>query len=159
LELPAGVHAWKVGSNAAKVPLSDSSLDGMTLHCTFEPFEGSADSDFVREPARLLKPGGKTVILPLYVNLSWTNITGETKESICNAIHFDGAASYWCIIPEWRNCFGRHYSAQALLDRVLTVAIRCGLKVQLLRVADFDQIHPDLWLKWVLILEKPDTKS
>jgi hypothetical protein len=66
LELPTGVHGWNVGSNAAEIPLPDSSIDVMTLHCTFEHFEGDADSRFIRESARLLKTGGKAVILPLY---------------------------------------------------------------------------------------------
>ncbi len=154
LELPTGVHEWRVGSNAARIPVADSSLDGMTLHCTFEHFEGNADSGFVRECARLLKPAGKTVILPLYVNLNWTNVTGETDRAKRDTIEFDSAASYWCVIPEWRNRFGRHYSALALLDRVLDVAVECGLEVELLKIVNFEQVHPSLWLRWALVLRK-----
>jgi SAM-dependent methyltransferase len=152
LELPAGVHGWKVGSNAARIPLPDSSLDGMTLHCTFEHFEGEADSRFICECARLLKPGGKAVILPL-------NVSGKTDQAIRDTIEFDSAANYWCVIPEWRNRFGRHYSALALLDRVLDVAIGYGLEVEILRVINFDQVHPNLWLRWVLVLRKPRLKT
>jgi hypothetical protein len=154
LELPAGIAGWNVGGNAAEIPLPDSSLDGMTLHCTFEHFEGNADSAFIRECARLLKPGGKTVILPLYVNTNWTNITGETDAAQRSSIGCDGSASYWCVIPEWQNRFGRHYSAQALLDRVLDVAVGCGLQVEIFRVRNFGQIHPNLWLRWVLVLQR-----
>ncbi len=159
LELPGGVHTWRVGSNAARIPLPDSSLDGMTLHCTFEHFEGNADTAFVRECARLLRPAAKTVILPLYVNLNWTNVTGETDQAKRDTIKFDGDASYWCVIPEWRNRFGRHYSSRALLDRVLNVAIECGLKVELLRIVNFEQVHPSLWLRWALVLEKPEPRA
>jgi hypothetical protein len=154
LELPSGVHGWNVGSNAAQIPLSDSSLDGITLHCTLEHFERDADSQFVRECARLLKIGGKAVILPLYVNLHWTNITGETDDAQRKSIAFDDAASYFCVIPEWHNRFGRHYSAAALLDRVLQVAASSELTVELLRVINFERVHPDLWLKWILVLER-----
>jgi hypothetical protein len=154
LELPAGVHEWNVGSNAANIPLPDSSLDGMTLHCTFEHFQGYADSQFIRECARLLKRGGKAAILPLYVNLHWTNVTGETDETKRCTIEFDDSASYFCVIPEWHNRFGRHYSAQSLLDRVLGVAISSGLTVQLFRVINFEMIDPGLWLKWIMVLEK-----
>jgi len=154
LEMPPGVHGWNVGSNAAEIPLPASSLDAITLHCTFEHFEGDADSRFICECARLLKPGGKAAILPLYVNLNWTNITGETDEVQRERIGFDGGASFWCVIPEWRNRFGRHYSARALLDRVLEVAVSCGLTVELLRVINFEMIHPELWLKWIMVLER-----
>jgi hypothetical protein len=155
LELASGVHEWRIGSNAARIPLPDSSVNGMTLHCTFEHFEGAADSEFVRECARLLRPAGKTVILPLYVNLNWTNVTGETNQAERGTIEFDSAADYWCVIPEWKNRFGRHYSVAALLDRVLGVAIECGLTVNLRRIVNFEQIHPSLWLRWALVLEKP----
>jgi hypothetical protein len=155
LALAEGIDGWKIGSNAAKIPLPDSSLDGMTLHCTFEHFEGNADSAFIRECARLLKPGTKTVILPLYVNVNWTNVTGEIDAAKRDSIEFDGSASYWCVIPEWRNRFGRHYSAEALVDRVLDVALSIGLQVEMLRVINFHRFHPGLWLRWVLILERP----
>jgi hypothetical protein len=156
LELPAGVHGWNVGSNAAEIPLPNSSVDAMTLHCTFEHFEGDADSQFIGECARLLKTGGKAVILPLYVNSHWTNITGETDEAKRKTIEFDDSASYFCVIPEWHNRFGRHYSATSLLDRVLAVAVSLGLTVELLRVINFERVHPELWLKWIMVLEKPN---
>jgi SAM-dependent methyltransferase len=159
LEMPTGVHGWNVGSNAAQVPLPASSLDAITLHCTFEHFEGEADSRFIYECARLLKPGGKAVILPLYVNLNWTNITGETDEVEREKIGFDSRATFWCVIPEWRNRFGRHYSAKALLDRVLGVAAECALEIEMFRVLNLDLVHPGLWLKWALTFVKPSRKK
>jgi Methyltransferase domain len=155
LALPVGVNGWNIGSNAAQIPLPDSSLDGMTLHCTFEHFEKDSDSRFIQECARLLKAGGKTIILPLYVNKYWTNITGDTDEASRSTIGFDSSANYWCVIPEWHNRFGRHYSGRALLDRVLEVGINCGLELQMRRVINFEKVHPGLWLKWVLVLQKP----
>ena len=135
LELPPGVHGWKIGSNAASIPLLGQVLDGMTLHCTFEHFEGDADTAFIRECARLLKPGGRVVILPTYVAREWTNVTGEISETVRSTIQFDRDAKYWSVIPEWKNRFGRHYSPVALHDRVLAPAVRAGLIPQLYRVA------------------------
>jgi hypothetical protein len=154
LELPPGVRGWKVGSNAASIPLSDQVLDGMTLHCTFEHFEGDADTGFVRECARLLKPGGKVVILPTYVACEWTNVTGETTETGRSTIQFDPDAKFWCVIPEWKNRFGRHYSPWALHERVLAPAVRAGLTLQLYRVREYEKVHSDLWLRWILVLTK-----
>jgi hypothetical protein len=77
LEVPAGVNEWKVGSNAADIPLPNSSVDALTLHRTFERFEVHADSGFIRECERLLKPGEKTIILPPYVNSNWTKSQGR----------------------------------------------------------------------------------
>jgi SAM-dependent methyltransferase len=154
LELPPGIRAWKIGSNAASIPLQDQTLDGMTLHCTFEHFEGDADTAFVRECARLLKPGGKVVILPTYVANEWSNVTGEISETKRSTIQFDPEAKYWSVIPEWKNRFGRHYSPEALHGRVLTPALRAGLIPQLYRVREHEKVHPDLWLRWILLLSK-----
>jgi SAM-dependent methyltransferase len=154
LDLPPGVHGWRVGSNAANIPLEGRTLDGMTLHCTFEHFEGGADTAFVGECARLLKPGGKAVILPTYVARDWTNVTGETRETGRSAIQFDLDAKYWSVIPEWKNRFGRHYSPDALHRRVLAPAIRAGLNPLLYRVREYEKVHPDLWLRWILVLSK-----
>jgi hypothetical protein len=55
LEYPKGVHSDRIGSSADATPLPDRSVDFMTLRCTFEHFEGNADTGFMRECARLLK--------------------------------------------------------------------------------------------------------
>jgi hypothetical protein len=155
LEYPAGVHGWKVGSSAAQIPLPDASVDFMTLHCTFEHFEGSADTGFVQECARLLRPGGRVIILPLYLNANHCNVTGEIDPDRRTGIGFDRDASHHCLIPEWQNRFGRHYSPSALIERVLQPAAALGLNRRLLRVSHWDEIDPRLWLRWILVLQKP----
>ena len=150
-----GVHGDQIGSSADAIPLPDASVDFMTLHCTFEHFEGRADSGFVAECARLLKPGGQVVILPLYVNANYCNITGEDDPRQRDTIDFDPDASYYCLIPEWQNRFGRHYSAGALIERVLGPAARAGLEYDLYRTKHWESIHPQLWLRWILVLRKP----
>lgn len=154
LAYPPGLHGDQVGSSADEIPLPDASVDFMTLHCTYEHFEGAADTGFVRESARLLRPGGRTVILPLYLNRNHCNVTGETDPTIISQIGWDGEASYRCAIPEWQNRFGRHYSATAFLRRVYEPAAGLGLKVRLLQVQNWELIHPKLWLRWVLVLER-----
>lgn len=155
LEYPAGVNGDRIGSNADAIPLPAGSVDGMTLHCTFEHFEQQADTGFVQECARLLKPGGRTVILPLYLNRNHCNVTGETDEKKRETFGWDAEAEHFCVIPEWQNRFGRHYSAEAFLQRVHGPAKAAGLQPRLIRVQHWDSIHPLLWLRWVLVLEQP----
>jgi hypothetical protein len=104
---------------------------------------------------RLLKPGGQTVILPLYLNANYCNITGETDPAIRQGIGFDAGASFHCVIPEWHNRFGRHYSPAALLERVILPARAAGLQPRLLRCHGQESVDPLLWLRWVLILQQP----
>lgn len=155
LEYPAGVHGDRIGSSADAIPLPDRSVDFMTLHCTFEHFEGRADTGFVRECARLLKPGGQTVILPLYLNANYCNVTGEVDPVVRQGIGFDPDTKFHCIIPEWRNRFGRHYSPAALNERVILPARAAGLQSRLLRCHGWEGVDPLLWLRWILILQQP----
>ena len=157
LVYPSGVHGDQVGSSAADIPLPDASVDFMMLHCTFEHFEGYADTAYVKECARLLKPGGRTVILPLYLNANHCNITGETDDVVCDTIDFDDDAQYYCRIPQWQNRFGRHYSPSALMQRVISPARESGLIPRLFRCRELDKIDSRLLLRWVLVLEQPSS--
>ncbi|QJR16492.1 methyltransferase domain-containing protein [Usitatibacter palustris] len=157
LSYPAGVHGDRVGSSADSIPLADGSVDFMTLHCTFEHFEGHADSGFVAECARLLGPSGRVVILPLYLNATHCNVTGITDPSARAQVTWDPDAEYFCEIPEWQNRFGRHYSVRAVLDRVIAPAWRAGLHVRLVKVVNWSAVDPNLWLRWMLILERAPT--
>jgi hypothetical protein len=52
LDYPAGINGNRIGGSAASMPIPDNFADAMTLHCSFEHFEGDADTGFVREAAR-----------------------------------------------------------------------------------------------------------
>jgi hypothetical protein len=154
LAYPSGLNGYRIGCNAASIPLPDRSVDLMTLHCTFEHFEGTADTAYVRECARLLRPGGATVILPLYLNLHHVNITGEADPNRRAQIGWDLDATWHCVVPEWQNRFGRHYSPAALVARVLQPASAAGLQVRVLRVRGIEALDARLWCKWILILAR-----
>jgi SAM-dependent methyltransferase len=155
LEYPTGIEGTRIGSSADQIPLADHSVDFMTLHCTYEHFEGQADTGFVRECARLLKPNGHVVIAPLYLNPNYVNITGEVDGSRRTQITFDDEASYHCVIPGWKNRFGRHYSPESLLKRVLIPCRELGLQPLCYRVRNWQSVHPDLWIRWILVIRQP----
>ena len=62
-----GVHGRRIGGSASELPLPSGFADAMVLHNAFEHFEGDADTAFIREAARVLKPGGRLCILPLFL--------------------------------------------------------------------------------------------
>jgi len=154
LAYPAGLNGDRIGSSADAIPLPDTSVDFMTLHCTFEHFENDADVGFIKECARLLKQGGMTVILPLYLNASHCNVTGETNADQLNLIGWDTNADHYCVVPEWHNRFGRHYSPHAFMQRVYKPAVACGLRLRLIKICKWDAVHLDLWLRWALVIER-----
>ncbi len=159
LTYPPGVNGMQIGSSAESIPLESGSVDFMTLHCTFEHFEGSVDTGFVKECARLLRPGGRTIILPLYLNESHCNVTGLTDAQEQATIGWDPQAQHFCEIPEWHNRFGRHYSPSALQGRVLGPAAAAGLVPRLMKVVNWEGVHPSVWLRWILVLEQPGTSG
>jgi len=53
--------------NAIDTPFSDESTSKIALHCAYEMFENDADTNLIKEANRVLKPGGKMVIIPLYM--------------------------------------------------------------------------------------------
>jgi ubiquinone/menaquinone biosynthesis C-methylase UbiE len=62
-------------SDATKIPLADGSVDAISLHNSWEHFEGAADTDFLREAGRLLRPGGRLCILPIDFSRQTTVLT------------------------------------------------------------------------------------
>ena len=49
-------------------PLPMAPFQAASLHCAYEMFMGQDDTKLINELARILKPGGKVVILPLYMH-------------------------------------------------------------------------------------------
>ena len=119
----AGGHGEWVGSNAAEIPLLAESIDVMTLHNSFEHFEDEADIGFMKEAHRLLRPGGKVCIIPLflarmhYIGTSTAEMLRESRIP-----NFDKGVELICNTRSKEHeypIFSRHYDASALVRRIL----------------------------------------
>lgn len=150
LSYPPGVKGDKIGGDAGKLPLPDSSVNKMTLHCAFEHFEGDADTRFIKEAERVLVPGGKVCILPLYLRSKYFILTDPYTDRDRTGLVFDEGAE---IVEQkgWKNRFGRHYDVRHLKERVLNHCNR--LKPTLYNFEkEIDEVHG--YLKFMLVLEK-----
>lgn len=130
---PRGVDPNKrtIGSNASSMPVAENTFDKMTLHCSFEHFEGQSDIGFILELSRVLKKGGKVCILPLYMNINYhilSNLELMLKRGIPN---FDENDLIY-LQPRPHNHFGRFYNPQMLKSRIIDNAVKAGLDVQVL---------------------------
>lgn len=67
LAFPPGLSGYDLGADATNTGLPGGFADHLALHCSLECFAGDADVRFLAEAARIMKPGGRCVVVPLYL--------------------------------------------------------------------------------------------
>jgi hypothetical protein len=147
-----GVHGDRIGGNAAAMPVGDRFADALVLHNSFEHFEGSADTDFVAESWRVLKPGGATVIVPLFMSERHSNLSDPVVDR--HGIAWDPGAEL-IELPGLHYRFGRFYDASALEERVLSPAREVGYELTILHFVNVKDVHPQASTYFALVLRKP----
>lgn len=136
LSYPPGVHGDRIGSDAAAMPLPDGAVTKMALHCSFEHFEGDADSGFIKEAARVLRVGGKMAIVPFYLATTYGTLT-DLRASRADRAIFDPEALV-IAVNDWGNRHGRFYDPPHFISRVLAQTEDLAFRV--LRVANSAEI-------------------
>lgn len=150
LSYPLGLNGDTIGGDAARMPVPDGFFSKAALHCSFEHFEGDADTRFIREAARILKPGGRMCIAPLYLAETYHILTDlNVLDSVKDFPREDALVFYR---EKWGNRFGRHYDVAHLARRVL--AHTKGLKVTVFHITNAKEINPSCYLTFALIFEK-----
>jgi len=144
-----GRHSNEIGSNASSIPLPADSITKMTLHCSFEHFEGDGDSKFIIEAARLLQPHGKLCILPLYLADRYSILTDPTVNR--RGVKWDRDATIFNKF-DYGNRFGRFYTVQKLKERILDPWDEFSVKFFF--VENEKEIHHSCYLQFVMVLEK-----
>lgn len=150
IDFPLGVHGRQIGGDAAAIPLGDGIADAMALHCSFEHFEGDSDSGFIAEAGRLLKPGARCVIAPLYLCHVYACLT-DPMLSADARVEFEPDMRIHAM-RTWHNRHGRFYDVPHLLKRVWEK--RGPLSMKVLLVENWGDVHPSCYLRYVLLLEK-----
>lgn len=109
-----------VAGSVDAIDLPDASFDVIACHHSIEHFRADIDSGFVREVSRLLKPGGRAVISPLFLADTYAEIWNRRP-----AAHFDPAATQIvdrsATFAGWGpyEGFARTYSIAAFRERLL----------------------------------------
>lgn len=150
LTYPAGIHGDQIGGDAAHIPVPDCFASKLSLNCSFEHLEGNSDTGFIREASRILRPGGKLCILPLYLSNKYSIITNPFVDH--TGIVWDKAAKIR-YVRGWTGArYGRFYDVKAFESRVLD---HCGeLSFQMLYVENPEAIDPTCYARFIAIFEK-----
>src|SRR5829696_1491709 len=152
---PPGVRGEKIGGSAAEMPIENEFADALSLHNSFEHFEADADTGFIREAWRVLRPGGRVCIVPLYLSEQYEIFTDPLVKT--EDVVWDQDAA---VVPVagYRNRFGRFYSPVAVLNRVVQPAQECGFEVEIFEFRNSRELEPSCGIEFGLVLRKPGSK-
>ena len=144
-----GVSGNRIGGDACAMPLPAEFATAVTLTCSLEHFENNADTALFQELKRVLKLGGKVVVVPLYMNVVPGAFT-DPRYSAAVDVPFDEGAMVYCW--EWHNRHGRLYSAETLKTRVLE-PVKKHLKFSVYEI-DPRRFSPTAYARFILVGEK-----
>lgn len=137
--------------DATKTSFTDASVTGASLHCAYEMFMGEHDTQLIHEAARILRPGGKLVILPLYMH---THYCAYATPEYYGKGFTDPAASEYI---RW-DCIGvpssRKYDAAQLMKRVLDPIVSLGLGYRLMALRNKSEFGSNIYCHFILEINK-----
>lgn len=144
-----GFHGDTIGGDASAMPLPNGFASAMALHCSFEHFEGDTDIRFIREAKRVLIPGGRMCILPLYTFFKYAI---QTDPKAYPDFKIEEKAIIYHALG-WGNRHGRFYDVPHLINRVRNNLD--GMKMKIYIITNEKKI--DFWPKnfstvWTSIL-------
>ncbi len=145
-----GMSGNVIGGDACDMPLEDEFATKMALHCSFEHFEQDSDIRFVGEAARVLKPGGRVCILPLYLATRYSILTDPVVLPK-KGIPFESDAVLHCL-RGYRNRHGRFYDVPHLIKRVRENLN--GLNLTIYVVENEREVDPSCYVKFIGLFEK-----
>ena len=150
LSYSAGVHGERIGGDAARMPVADGFASAIALHNAFEHFEGDSDARFVTEACRVLRPGGRLCIAPLFLAARYVV---QTDPAVWprEGVPFEADAEVACA-RGWRDRHGRFYDVPHLVSRVRD-SLR-GARLTVFVVGNAREIDPAVYLKFVALIER-----
>jgi SAM-dependent methyltransferase len=111
-----GIHGINIGGYATATNLPAGFALAVSIQCAFELFFGETDRQFLAETARVLAPGGRVAITPLY--LDDTHFVLHSPNALPPPGSEDPDAVRIWRDDEFRAPYSRHYSPEAFADRI-----------------------------------------
>ena len=149
LSFREGIHGMNIGGDAGAMQVPDGFASKMSLHCSFEHFEGDADIRLIRDLERVLSPGGRACILPLYLD-DWYRTVIDPIMVFWTQPEFDDGATI--VMGKIHNRFGRIYDVPHFIERVAKNIGKLSMTVY--RVVNAKEIHPSCYLTFAALITK-----
>jgi ubiquinone/menaquinone biosynthesis C-methylase UbiE len=137
--------------DATNTQFDAASVRGASLHCAFEMFAGQDDLGLVREVARILKPGGRVVIVPLYMH---THYCAYSTPEYWGKGWSDADAKEYLRTDTYGVPSSRKYDPRTLKARVLDTAVAAGLSYRLRALRNAEALGQNIYCHFILELGK-----
>ena len=163
-----GYRAWAIDLNAANMRdqveahiamdathtgFRDASINCVSLQCAFEMFARDGDMRLIDELARILVPGGRAVISPLYMH---TEYCGYCSPEYWHRHEWHDQDARLYVRPDFLDIpFSRKYDAVELEKRVLSRILGNGMDYNLYVLRNGRVIHPEIYCRFILEIIKP----
>ena len=150
-----GIHGNRIGSDCTNIPLSDDSVDLIAVNNSIEHFEQDKDSLFLKEAYRLLKPGGKICIVPLFMATEAVNMADPDLD--LSGVVFDSDAILVSAKP-WKIPFARCYTPETFVQRLLKAVPQ--FEYEIMSIHGMSSFDPSLnYWQFVACMRKPGNKN
>lgn len=137
--------------NATKTSFPDSSVRGLSLQCAYEMFIGNDDIELLKEIKRILRPGGKAVIVPLYMH---THYCSFSSPEYWGKGYSDKEAKEYVNMGDRGTPSARFYDVAKLQERVLDNIAGLGMTYKLHVLRNKEAISPEVYCHFVLEVVK-----
>lgn len=143
--------SYYIQEDATATRFDDNSVSGASLQCAFEMFTHDDDINLIREIFRVLKPGGKLIILPLYLHTHYCAYSspyyygkGYTSASAKEYVYYD-----WNGVPS-----ARFYDAHVLKKRILSTINVVGMQYKILALRNKNDFGSNIYCHFILEVTK-----
>ena len=150
LAFPVGIKDNIIGGDAAQLPLPADFATRMALHCSFEHFERDSDIGFIKEASRVLRTGGRLVVLPLYLFREYA-IQSDPIEVPKGANFLDPQARIYCA-RGYGNRHGRFYSVPQFSSRIRSNLGPLDLTIHVIQ--NQKEVDASCYVKFIAVFEK-----
>jgi hypothetical protein len=133
--------------DATATRFADASVRGASLQCAYEMFAGDDDVGLIEEFARILAPGGKAVVVPLYLH---THYCAYATPDYFGKGRADKDAREYVCRDWWGIPSARFYDAQHLQQRVLSRIERLGMQYRLSALRNKSELGDGIYCHFVL---------